>query len=174
MFRLGRYFRRMDTSEQQDGGPGRFRKRPVEVEAMRYVPGETCEAVHEWMGIPHNAADCGDDVELYVETREGTMCAEPGDWIIAEPFPSGDRHFYPCKPDIFERTYEAAVAGGTPEFDYRLVDEFDRPLDDDREEHESPTEWLERWRTVEGWPEARLQRRPVTRGAWEVVPDGDA
>jgi hypothetical protein len=34
------------------------------------------------------------------------MKAMPYDWIIKEPFPTDDRCFYPCKPDIFEKTYE--------------------------------------------------------------------
>lgn len=42
------------------------------------------------------------DVELEIETLEGTMKADVGDWIIkgvhGEP--------YPCKPDIFALTYE--------------------------------------------------------------------
>jgi hypothetical protein len=43
---------------------------------------------------------------ISIETKEGTMKAFPNDWIIREPFPTGDRDFYPCKPDIFEMTYE--------------------------------------------------------------------
>ena len=29
-----------------------------------------------------------------------------GDWVIKEPFPTGDRNFYPCKASIFKDTYE--------------------------------------------------------------------
>lgn len=43
---------------------------------------------------------------LIIETKEGFMKAMPGDFIIKEPFPTGDRDFYPCKPDIFHQTYE--------------------------------------------------------------------
>jgi hypothetical protein len=43
---------------------------------------------------------------LLIETKEGIMKAMNGDWIIKEPFPTGDRDFYPCKPDIFEKTYD--------------------------------------------------------------------
>jgi hypothetical protein len=43
---------------------------------------------------------------LTIETKEGFMKAFPGDWIIKEPFPTGDRDFYPCKADIFNQTYE--------------------------------------------------------------------
>lgn len=42
------------------------------------------------------------DKELDIETLEGTMHANIGDWIITGV--NGER--YPCKPDIFEKTYE--------------------------------------------------------------------
>ena len=42
------------------------------------------------------------DREMNNETLEGVMHAEPGDWIITGV--NGER--YPCKPDIFEKTYE--------------------------------------------------------------------
>lgn len=45
---------------------------------------------------------------LLIETKEGVMKAFKGDWIIKEAFPTGDRDFYPCKPEIFEKTYEPA------------------------------------------------------------------
>ena len=41
------------------------------------------------------------DREMNIETLEGVMHAEPGDWIITGV--NGER--YPCKPDIFEKTY---------------------------------------------------------------------
>lgn len=41
-------------------------------------------------------------VEVQIETLEGTMTASPGDYIITGV--KGER--YPCKPDIFEATYD--------------------------------------------------------------------
>ena len=41
---------------------------------------------------------------LDIHTLEGVMHAAPGDWIIK----GVQGEFYPCKPDIFEATYEAA------------------------------------------------------------------
>ncbi|OMF48712.1 hypothetical protein [Paenibacillus peoriae] len=41
------------------------------------------------------------DKELKINTLEGIMIASPGDWIITGV--SGEQ--YPCKPDIFEKTY---------------------------------------------------------------------
>jgi hypothetical protein len=43
---------------------------------------------------------------LIIKTKEGEMKADIGDCIIKEPFSTDDRKFYPCKPDIFEKTYE--------------------------------------------------------------------
>lgn len=40
--------------------------------------------------------------ELYIDTLEGTMHASVGDYIVC----GVDGEFYPCKPDIFEKTYE--------------------------------------------------------------------
>lgn len=40
--------------------------------------------------------------DLYIGTLEGRMCVSPGDWIIR----GVKGELYPCKPDIFEATYE--------------------------------------------------------------------
>jgi len=40
--------------------------------------------------------------QLRIHTLEGTMVAEHGDWIIK----GLNGEFYPCKPDIFEKSYE--------------------------------------------------------------------
>ena len=42
------------------------------------------------------------DVEMEIETLEGTMKADKGDWIIR----GVKGELYPCKPDVFEMTYE--------------------------------------------------------------------
>jgi hypothetical protein len=93
--------------------PVRFRKRPVVVEAMRFTA-ETCRAVHEWVGDDHDGGLPADDpdndcsqhlIEYDIPTREGRMTAEDGDWIIK----GVEGEFYPCKPSIFEATYERVV-----------------------------------------------------------------
>jgi hypothetical protein len=82
----------------------RFRKKPVVIEAMLY-PGlrEMADArpVLEWLDA-HGVANRHDG-GLIIETLEGDMRADPGDWIIR----GVKGEFYPCKPDIFEATYEA-------------------------------------------------------------------
>lgn len=84
----------------------KYRKRPVVVEAVRYQPGPggNCAAVHEWLDLEHTGDSCWEDAEVYIETAYGLMTAEPGDWIVR----GADGELYtPCKPDIFEATYEA-------------------------------------------------------------------
>ena len=52
--------------------------------------------------------------KLHIKTLEGTMTADLGDWIIK----GVNGEFYPCKPDIFDKTYEAVEKGkssNTPE-----------------------------------------------------------
>ena len=44
------------------------------------------------------------DVELEIETLEGTMKANKGDWIIR----GVKGELYPCKPDVFDMTYRKA------------------------------------------------------------------
>lgn len=50
------------------------------------------------------------DEPMDIETLEGTMHANPGDYIITGV--NGER--YPCKPDIFEKTYEPADTAPLP------------------------------------------------------------
>lgn len=72
----------------------KYRKKPVVIEATQWFPGVEIEGVAN-LNSP--------DVAL-VKTLEGDMYVKPGDWIITGV--KGEK--YPCKPDIFEATYEAA------------------------------------------------------------------
>ena len=56
------------------------------------------------------------DVEVDIPTFEGTMHASVGDWIITGV--QGER--YPCKPDIFEQTYDP-VEGRPEGADYEVT-----------------------------------------------------
>lgn len=80
----------------------KFRKKPVEVEAIQYLGTKNCEECHTFMGIDHDDGELCDANFLYIETLEGQMEASTGDWIIK----GIQGEFYPCKPDIFELTYE--------------------------------------------------------------------
>lgn len=87
-----------------------YRKKPVVIEAMQVlddirVHHEICEwakrSTDEGKVIPVVMSSF--DSHLIIHTLEGTMHADLGDWIIR----GVQGEFYPCKPDIFEQTYEA-------------------------------------------------------------------
>lgn len=93
--------------------PQRFCKKPIEIEAIQWDGSTTTfEELELW---------CGDDTffldrvtdstvsprwydRLSVKTLEGPLYASVGDWIIR----GVQGEFYPCKPDVFEKTYEPA------------------------------------------------------------------
>jgi hypothetical protein len=81
----------------------KYRKKPVVIEAVRFDSSDLNE-ISRFMGsIPQIHFNLKDEPsELKIKTLEGTMTANRGDWIIKGI--SGE--FYPCKPDIFEKTYE--------------------------------------------------------------------
>jgi hypothetical protein len=97
----------------------KFRKKPVIVEAKQlthyyddatheYVMGNIKEVV-DWInsGLPSVGEayidyDPSGEFGIKVVTLEGVMYAGPRDWIIR----GVQGEFYPCKPDIFEETYE--------------------------------------------------------------------
>lgn len=90
----------------------KFRKKPVEIEARQLTP-ETAEQIGEWCGArkcvngKYNSYLWGwglpiEQRHLRINTLEGEHSAGMGDWVI-----QGIKgEFYPCKPDIFEMTYE--------------------------------------------------------------------
>ncbi|WP_251849231.1 hypothetical protein [Enterococcus hirae] len=80
----------------------KYRKKPVVVEAIQLTDENLLE-VKDWCNgeLVPNAETSGYD--LYISTLEGTMCADINDYIIR----GVEGEFYPCKPDIFEKTYEA-------------------------------------------------------------------
>ena len=84
---------------------GRFRKKPVEIEARRFVSyALICQDdLAKWCGGTLRGVQKGPlNREIEIPTLEGDMRASWGDWIIR----GVNGEFYPCKPDIFEKTYE--------------------------------------------------------------------
>lgn len=86
---------------------GKYRKKPVVIEAFQFDGSEeSATDIAKWSDavvVARNMAS-GKAEALYVETMEGEMRADPGDWIIR----GVKGEFYPCKPDIFAATYEPA------------------------------------------------------------------
>jgi hypothetical protein len=106
-----------DENEQPQGrNAGRYRKRPVVIEAMQWDgTAEDAGPVINWiLANGPRAARYEDDwtvrpVGIYIDTLEGTMCASPGDFIIR----GVQDEFYPCRSDIFVATYEEVPVGAT-------------------------------------------------------------
>ena len=80
-----------------------YRKKPVEIEARCFTTnnddGTCCNELVAWIG----GSSYTDQTGVYIPTLEGVMRADVGDYIIKVV----NGEFYPCKPDIFEKTYEA-------------------------------------------------------------------
>lgn len=77
----------------------KVRKKPVEVEAVQWdgIHFGPVESFSPFIFGPYL------DNHIEIPTLEGRLRAEPGDWIIR----GIKGEIYSCKPDIFEKTYEA-------------------------------------------------------------------
>ena len=86
----------------------KYRKKSVIIEAIQFEDNsDRIIEIHEFMGgdtIRVNYED-KDNPYLKIETLEGIMKASVGDYIIK----GVNGEFYPCKPDIFEKTYERVI-----------------------------------------------------------------
>lgn len=82
----------------------KYRKKPVVIEAIQIRADNEDELMTFLDGAGHTCVKgAGRRVlSVVIDTLEGVMIGNPGDWII-----KGVRgEFYPCKPDIFDETYE--------------------------------------------------------------------
>lgn len=86
----------------------RYRKKPVEVEAVQWFKvgdhPDVGQYDHMFSDPFKKCAECGHRLRNHggVKTLEGGMRVCPGDWIITGV--KGEH--YPCKPDIFAQTYD--------------------------------------------------------------------
>ena len=74
----------------------KFQKKPVVIEAIQWT-GNNFNEICEFCD---NCEQVG--AKLTIPTLEGDHTASKGDWIIK----GVKGEFYPCKPDIFEQTYD--------------------------------------------------------------------
>ena len=77
----------------------RYRKKPVEVQAVHY-DGDNEREIGHFVGL--DLSVMGRERRLVIHTLEGNMTVSPGDYVIR----GVQGEHYPCKPDIFESTYE--------------------------------------------------------------------
>ena len=84
----------------------KYRKKPVVIEAIKF-DGSNGVALENWS---YGAIDSMENPKgvfyLQIITLEGPLKASVGDWIIR----GIKSEYYPCKPDIFDATYEKVEA----------------------------------------------------------------
>ena len=88
----------------------KFQSNPKVIEAEQWFPGKEVAGVTKIPAhispsrIPGEGFPVPDS--YYVTTIHGQKAyLEAGDWVITEP---DGAHYYPCKPDIFEKSYKPA------------------------------------------------------------------
>lgn len=80
-----------------------YRKKPVVIEAAIFSGElENAEQIIQWSNNEVSMSEDGILDRLVIKTLEGEMTASVGDYIIR----GVNGEFYPCKPDIFSKTYE--------------------------------------------------------------------
>lgn len=79
----------------------KFRKKPIIIEAIQFT-GDNGEEIQEWTNCAARLLASHTPL-IIITTLEGDHQARTGDWIIK----GVKGEYYPCKPDIFELTYEA-------------------------------------------------------------------
>lgn len=84
----------------------KFRKKPAVIEAVQWT-GKNRSEIYEFTDgcVGDLLGIHGPTGEIIVSTLEGDMKASKGDWIIK----GIQGEFYPCKPDIFEDSYDEAI-----------------------------------------------------------------
>jgi len=97
----------------------KFRKKPIEIVAFQF----TKQMQKDLIALGKNPNENPIDVkvpnipdadtqwnwytgQLYIQTSEGQMEVNVGDWIVKEPFDK-ERKYYPVKNEIFKQTYDA-------------------------------------------------------------------
>ena len=77
----------------------KYRKKPVVIEAIQWL-GHNFIEIDNFIIVPHETFPSNGIINI--PTLEGVMTANIGDYIIK----GINGEFYPCKPDIFHKTYE--------------------------------------------------------------------
>lgn len=120
------------TPTKNESLPGLYRKKPVVIEAVQFTREMAEGSVELPAGVVMSSRSVNGDGRFpehandgqyltnystchrhYIETLEGRMDVQIGDWIIK----GVKGEFYPCKPDIFAATYAAALSqtAGVPD-----------------------------------------------------------
>ena len=83
----------------------KYRKKPVVIEAIQLKDKSIIEIINwttDYINIEINTDENDNIIGMIIPTLEGAMKASMNDYIIK----GIQGEFYPCKPEIFEATYE--------------------------------------------------------------------
>ena len=82
----------------------RFRKRPIEIEAVQFT-GNNVQEIWDAFGAEgiYGPTEKNPDHLVLTTTHGDPSPCRAGDWVIPDSRPGT---FYPCKPDVFAATYE--------------------------------------------------------------------
>lgn len=91
----------------------KYRKKPVVIDAWQFTFENKDMVFHDLREMNNSIRPDGtlDSPKLIIPTLEGEMTASIGDFIIK----GVNGEFYPCKPDIFDKTYEPVEQDGGAE-----------------------------------------------------------
>ena len=91
------------------------KKKPVVIEFIQFNGNTNIDEICKWIGKDLKTEVFSDSVyeagigepyfSIFIPTLEGVMRADPCDYIIK----GVNGEFYPCKPDIFEKTYDVVL-----------------------------------------------------------------
>jgi hypothetical protein len=100
----------------------KYIKKTVAIEAVQFKDAslETVDKIAEFMQGKQSVLHTSGEPKIEIPTLEGVMTASLGDFIIK----GVNGEFYPCKPDIFEKTYISEDQIGTLSDGYHTFDEL--------------------------------------------------
>lgn len=99
----------------------KYRKKPVIIDAWQLTKENVEAGIPDWIDTDQVSIFGEANAFAEIHTLEGTMQASYGDYIIK----GVQGEFYPCKPNIFEVTYEEAVSVSNIEEDLSVLPDFD-------------------------------------------------
>lgn len=99
----------------------KYRKKPVVIDAWQLTKENIEAGIPDWVDTEQVSIFGEANAFAEIHTLEGTLHASYGAYIIK----GVQGEFYPCKPDIFEATYEEAVSVSNIEEDLSVLPDFD-------------------------------------------------
>lgn len=85
-------------------GPSKYRRKPTVVDAMQYEgTDQSAKEINHWAQayLVDYKRDESRSVQLWVEANQAWVNLTSGEWVLKDA-----AGYYPCRPEIFDATYE--------------------------------------------------------------------